>query len=260
MEDLLIAPEQVDGGDDHAGCSGNGPPAMGDERADQDEELSDESIEPGNADRGQHGQGEHTGQDGRRGLQPLERTDLPRVAAFVDPAHQDEQGGDDQTVIDHLDDAAGESLAVEGERPEGDESDLGQRRIGEETLQVALGAGDKGAIGDADHGQRQQDRRQGPARLRKEVEVEPDDPVGAELGHDRHEQDGPGGRSLGVGVRGPGVEGEDRRLDGKRCSKGDEEQDAFGARQVRVHQRRQLKGEHAGLRLVDEGDGHDADQ
>ena len=47
---------------------------------------------------------------------PCSAGDLPGLAALVDPADQDEQGGDDQAVVDHLEDATGEPLAVEGER------------------------------------------------------------------------------------------------------------------------------------------------
>jgi len=44
----------------------HGPPPMGYEGADEDEELADEAVEPGHPDRGEHGQREHAGQDGRR--------------------------------------------------------------------------------------------------------------------------------------------------------------------------------------------------
>ena len=81
---------------------------------------------------------------------PRSDGDLPGVPALVDPPHQDEERGDDQPVVDHLEHAAGESLAVEGEGAEHDEPDLGQRRVGQQPLQVALGTGDDRAVEDAD--------------------------------------------------------------------------------------------------------------
>ena len=45
---------------------------------------------------------------GAERLQAPQRGELPGAPALVDPPHQDEQGGDDQAVVDHLEDAAGD--------------------------------------------------------------------------------------------------------------------------------------------------------
>jgi len=49
---------------------------------------------------------------------------------------------------------------------------------------VALGAGDNGAVDDADDRQRQEERGQRAVAWGEEVEVEADDAVGAQLGED----------------------------------------------------------------------------
>ena len=69
-----MAPDDDGGGGDH------GPPPVGDEGADEDQELPDEPVEAGQPDRGHdHGQ-EDGGQDGRRLLQAAEVADrrVPR--------------------------------------------------------------------------------------------------------------------------------------------------------------------------------------
>ncbi len=212
VEDLLVGPEQVDGGDDHAHDGHHRPPPVGQEGADQHQELTDEPVEPGHPDGGQHGHGEHPGHHRGRRLQAPQRGDLPGLAPLVDPPDQDEQGGDDEAVVDHLEHPAGQPLAVEGEGAEHDEADLGQRRVGQQALQVALGAGHDGPVQDADHGQGQQPRGQRPGGLGEQVEVEADDPVGAQLGHDarraaRHRRWGPRRRRratrCGTGRPGP---------------------------------------------------------
>ena len=47
VEDPLVGPQQVQRGEDHAGGGDHRPPAVGEERADQDEELADEAVEAG---------------------------------------------------------------------------------------------------------------------------------------------------------------------------------------------------------------------
>ena len=137
VEDPLVGPQQVDGGEDDAGGGHHRPPAAGEERADEDEELADEAVEPGQADRRQHHDGEHAGQDRRHLLQAAELGDLAGVAALVDHADEEEQGAGGQAVVDHLEHAALEALGGEGERAEHDEAQVGHRRVGDEPLQVA---------------------------------------------------------------------------------------------------------------------------
>ena len=77
----------------------------------QDQELADEAVEAGHADRRQHHQHEHRGEDRRHLLEALQVGDLAGVAALVDHADEEEQGAGRDAVVDHLHDAAGDRLA-----------------------------------------------------------------------------------------------------------------------------------------------------
>ncbi len=72
VEDPLVGPQQVQGGEDHAGGGHDRPPPGGGEGPQQDEELADEAVEAGQADRRQHHEGEHAGEDRRDLLEALE--------------------------------------------------------------------------------------------------------------------------------------------------------------------------------------------
>ena len=116
------------------------------------------------------------------------------------------------------------------------------------------------AVDDADRPEGQQQRRQRDDRAREQGEVEADDAVGAELGHDPGEQDRARRRRLAVGVGRPGVEREDRRLHREGGGEGQEQQHPGRARQVRVGERPHVEGRHAGLRGVDDDERQDADE
>ena len=73
-----------------------------------------------------HEEGEDAGQHRGGPLEATELVDLPRLAPLVDPPDEDEQGGDDQAVVDHLQDATGDGLGGQGERAQGDEADVSQ--------------------------------------------------------------------------------------------------------------------------------------
>ena len=102
MEDTLVRPQQIDGGEDHAGRGDHRPPPAGDERAQQDEELADEPVQTREPDRTEHDHHEHAGEDGRHLLEPSEVGDLAGVAPLVDHPDEQEQGAGGQPVVDHL--------------------------------------------------------------------------------------------------------------------------------------------------------------
>ncbi len=91
-------------------------------------------------------------------------------------------------MVDHLQDRAGERLAAEGERADHDEAEVRQRRVRDEALQVTLHRGHDGAVDDADRPESEQQGRQGDDCPREQGEVETDDAVSAELGHDPGEK------------------------------------------------------------------------
>ena len=69
---------------------------------------------------------------------------------LVDHADQEEQRARAQAVVDHLQDAALDALRVEGEQAEHDETQVADRGIGDQLLDVGLGVGDRRAVDDAD--------------------------------------------------------------------------------------------------------------
>ena len=186
-------------------------------------------LSPGSADRRQHHHGEHAGHDRRRLLQALELGDLPGVAALVDHPDEEEQGAGGDAVVDHLQHAALQALGGERERAEHDEAEVGDRRVGDQPLQVLLHGGADRAVDDADHAERDQQRGEVGRRLGEQVEAEAQEPVGAELQHDAGQDHRAGRRGLGVGVGQPGVHREQRHLDGERDGEG-QEQPAGGRR------------------------------
>ena len=161
---------------------------------------------------------------GRGPLQPPQLVDLPGLATLVDPADHDEQHGDDEPVVDHLQHAAGDPLGGEREGPEHDEPEVAERGVRHQPLHVARDTGHDGAVEDPDHAQGEQQRGQVDHGPGEQVEVEADDAVGAHLGHDRGQDDRPPGGRLGVGVGRPRVEGEDRCLHGEGGGEGQEQQ------------------------------------
>ena len=67
VEDPLVGPEQVERGDDHAGGGDHRPPPRWATNVPRRiEELTDEAVEAGQADRRQHDHGEDAGEHGRR--------------------------------------------------------------------------------------------------------------------------------------------------------------------------------------------------
>ena len=96
---------------------------------------------------------------GATAWRPFSSAMLAGVAALVDPPDEEEQRAGRQAVVDHLQHAAGDRLAGDGEDAEHDEAEVGDRRVGDEALEVLLHRGDDRAVDHADHGQRQEQRR-----------------------------------------------------------------------------------------------------
>ena len=81
VEHPLVGPQQVERGEDHADRGDDRPPAGGEERADQDQELADEPVQAGHADRRQHDDHEAGGEDRRDLLDAVELGDLSGCGA-----------------------------------------------------------------------------------------------------------------------------------------------------------------------------------
>ncbi len=121
--------------------------------ADQDHELADEAVERRQADRRQSGEHEHEREPGNRLRQAAELLELLGVAAVVEHADEKEEGAGRESVIDHLQQRALPGDLVEGEESQHDESEMGDRGVGDQLLHVDLRPGDQGAVDDSDESQ-----------------------------------------------------------------------------------------------------------
>ena len=211
----LVEPQHVGRAQDDADDRQRGVGDVGFEHADQDEELAHEAVQSRQADGREHGDGEEHREDGHRRRQAAERRDLARVAPLVDDADQQEQGAGADAVVDHLDDAAGDALGVEGEDAEHQETHVADAGIGDEALHVALRHGHQGAVQDADDRQRGHEADHVVAGRRQQRQAESHEAVGAHLQQHTGQHDAAGGRRVRMGVGQPGVEREHRHLDGE---------------------------------------------
>ena len=262
VEGALVGPEEVDGGEDHAGGAHHGPPPPGHEAAEKDEELTDEPVEAGHADGAQHHHGEDAGEPGGHLLEAAEGGDLARVAALVEHADQEEEGPGGDPVVDHLQQAALDALRREGEGAEDDEAEVGHRGVGHQPLQVLLHGRHHGAVGDADHPEGHQCGGEPVGRLGEEEDAEAQEAVAAQLQQDAGQDHRAGGGGLGVGVGQPRVHREERHLDGEGHGEAEEQPagGALGQHVGGVGQGRQVEGEEARLPLHQEDQRQHADE
>jgi len=118
-------------------------------------------------------------------------------------------------VVDHLEQRSLPGHDVEGEEAEHHEAQVGDRGVGHQLLHVDLHPGDEGAVEDADHRERDEQRLRLQARLREERQRETQEAIGAELEEDAGQDHRAAGRRFDVGVGQPGVHREHRHLDGE---------------------------------------------
>ncbi len=144
------------------------------------------------------------------------------MAAFVEHAHQQEQGAGAEAVVDHLQDAARYPLGVQGEDAQHHEAQVADAGVGHQALDVSLAQGHQRAVDDADDGQDGHQGHEGQRGVGKERQAEAGEAVGPHLQQDAGQDHAAGGGCFHVGVGQPGVEGEQRHLDGKAQGEGQE--------------------------------------
>ena len=120
---------------------------------------------------------------------------------------------DDERVVDHLQHRAVGAVGAQAEDPEGDEAELGDRRVAGDQADVGLRERHHRAV--EDRGQRDQHHHllELRGRLGKQRQHHPQEAVGADLREHRGEQDQHRQRRRAVGVRHPAVDREGRHLD-----------------------------------------------
>ena len=267
----LVEPQHVGRAQDDAEHRQRGVGNVRLEHADEDEELAHEAVQARQADGREHGDGEEHRKDGHRRRQAAERRDFARVAPLVDDADQQEQRAGADTVVDHLDDAAGHALGVEGEDAEHQEAHVADAGIRDEALHVALRHGHQGAVQDADDGQRGHEADHVVAGRRQQRQAEAHKAVGAHLQQHAGQHDAARGRRVGMRVGQPGVEREHRHLDGEAQEQRQEDQvlggqpdeDGFGRHPHVVDQLDDVERQFAGAVIavaVEEVERQDAQQ
>ena len=138
------------------------------------------------------------------------------MGPIEDGAGRQEERGLHQGVVDDMHQPAGQGRLVGKTDAQRDVADLGDRRIGEQSLQVALEHRDQ--RGDDDRGERQHDDhlvdRQRPDvdHAAGDGKVEPHQEVDRDLGRRGRQEGGHPGRRIGVGVGQPDMEREEREL------------------------------------------------
>ena len=225
------------------------PDPVGFERALQDGELTDESVEQRQARRAEHGEGEDDGVLGHHVRESAVLGDLARVAALVNDADDQEQHAGRDAVVDLLDDAAGDPVRIHRENAQRAESQVADRGVGDQLLPILLHQADQRAVDDADDRKDRQNLHDGGVDrgFRQQRQREAQESVGPHLQQDAGQDHRAGGGRFDVRVGQPGVEREHRDLDGESDEEGPEDPLLRRQRQVELHQLGDFEGVEAEL-------------
>src|SRR5712692_7661028 len=222
-EDALVGPQQVAGGENHAGGGPSRPSPMDLIGAEEDEEFADEAIEHGQPQRRERNEEKEGGELGHRRGEAAVFGNFKGVAAVVKHADEQEQCARGDAVGQHLKDGALHGNILEGEDAEHDEAEVADAGVGDEFLEVGLNESDQRAVDDADDSEGGDKRSSTMRGVGEERQAEANHAVGAHFQEHAGEDDGAGGGRFHVGVGQPGVEREQRHFNGKGQEEGEEE-------------------------------------
>ena len=135
------------------------------------------------------------------------------MQTVINNADAEEERARDDTVRQHLEDSALHALNVGGEDTHRDVTHVGNRRVGNQLLDVVLHHRHQRGVDDGENRQRKDERCEIVRRQREHRQREADETVTAELQHDASQNDRTCGRGLNVGIRQPGVHRPHRHLD-----------------------------------------------
>src|SRR5713101_8103114 len=121
-EDALVGPQQVAGGENHAGGGPSRPSPMGLIGAEEDEEFADEAIEHGQPQRRERDEEKEGGELGHWGGEAAVLGNLEGVAAVVEHADEQEERSSGDAVGEHLENGALHGNILEGENAEHDKA------------------------------------------------------------------------------------------------------------------------------------------
>src|SRR5580658_37140 len=131
------------------------------------------------------------------------------MAAFVENARQHEEAAGGDSVRQHDEDGPVQTSRSETEDSKDDESEMADRRIGDQLFHVRLHQRDQRAIDNADQRQHHNPGRVEVRLFRKKANIETQQAVGAHLQQNAGEQHRSGGGRFHVRVGQPGVKRED---------------------------------------------------
>ena len=140
--------------------------------------------------------------------------------AVVDHPHAQEQGGRDQAVGDHLENAAGHTLHGRRENAHGDKAHMRDRGIGDELLHILLHQRHQRGVDHRYHREREDERRQLVRGNRKHRQRETQEAIAAHLQENGGQDDRSRGRRLDMRVGEPRVHRPHRQLHRERGKEG----------------------------------------
>ena len=151
-------------------------------------------------------------------------------------------------------------MGREGEQAEGAEAHVADGGVGDQPLPVGLHEADERPVQDGDERGGGQQARRLPRRVRKQRHGEAKQAVGAELQQQGGQQHGAGRGGLGMGVRQPGVDGEQGDFHGKTGEESPEEPPLGFQWQRGTGERGEREGPLAGEQEVLVVQRHETDQ
>ena len=274
-------PEHVPGAEDDARDGSHrhrqirSPPLGGDaspgplERAEEHHELSDESIEARQPDAREGEEEKHECQPRGPRRDPTEIRDRPSVVTLVDHPDQREQPRRRETVVDQLERRPFDGHWLEGRDAHHAVAHVTHRRISDESLEIGLRKRYQRPVEDSHNAQAEDPRGGGGCCLREHRQGEAKEAIDADLEEDAGEIDASPRRCLNVRQREPGVEGNDRHLDGKAGKQGQKhpplQPSPLGIHRERMGrqaggERGDVEGERAGVRGVPQDDREQAEE
>ena len=135
------------------------------------------------------------------------------MGAVVGGADQEEQAGTDQAMADHLQHRAAGAEGTETADADQHEPHVTDGAVSDLSLQVPLGEGGQRRIDDVDHPEHDQQWCELGVSGRQQLAVEAQQGVAAHLQQDAGQQHVHRSCGLAMGIRQPGVQGDDRQLD-----------------------------------------------
>jgi hypothetical protein len=167
VENTLVGPEQIAGGENDAGSGPGGvlPAIVGCEaeasgiRAQKDQVFPDEAIEHRQAKRREHREQEERREPRHWSGEATVLGDFEGVASVVEHADEQEERAGGDAVREHLVDGPLHGDGVEREDAEDDEAEVADGGVGDELFEVGLDESDESAIDDTDDGENSYVRR-----------------------------------------------------------------------------------------------------